>query len=63
MTKKVVFWIVVPCSLVEVFINVSEVLAASIIRATTAIFVLTALRTSNPMQMTVFWDATLCSLE
>jgi hypothetical protein len=28
-----VFWVVAPCSLVEKFTNVSEVLAASIIRA------------------------------
>jgi hypothetical protein len=32
-TKMAVFWVVVPCSLVEVS-NVSKVLAASIIRAT-----------------------------
>jgi hypothetical protein len=51
-----VFRVVAPCNLVEVY-SVSEVLAASIIRAIhrhhsltqkTAIFVLTAVRTSNP---------------
>jgi hypothetical protein len=50
-----VFWVVAPCSLVEVY-QLSEVLAVSIIRAIalhgaatqkTAIFVLTAVRTSN----------------
>jgi hypothetical protein len=45
--KMAVFWVVASYSLVEVY-QVSEVLAASIIRAMIAIFVLTAVRTSNP---------------
>jgi hypothetical protein len=31
--KMAVFWVVAPCSLVEVYTDVSEVLATSIIRA------------------------------
>jgi hypothetical protein len=83
-----VYWVVAPCSLVEVY-HVSEVLAASIIRALnilialmmeaartsetlvhgattqkTAIFVLTAVTTSNPTQnfylkVCIFYEGTL----
>jgi hypothetical protein len=37
--KMAVFWVVAPCSLVEAY-NVSEVLAASIIRAMTELIAL-----------------------
>jgi hypothetical protein len=61
--KMAVFWVAAPCSLVE-FTDVSKVLATSIIRTSTrlhgattkktAVFILTAVRTSNPTHPKLF---------
>jgi hypothetical protein len=51
--KIAVFWVVAPCSLVEVYQHQHQVYTSNRLHSTTqkiAIFILTAMRTSNPSQ-------------
>jgi hypothetical protein len=52
--KIAVFWVVAPCSLVEVYGATTQ---------KTAIFILTAVRTSNPTKTWKFMFPVFCSLE